>query len=89
MGDAEKMVRRTTILLLSALLALPAFAGGSKLDAELQALQTYCRADIERLCPNVEPGGGRIKACLMANKEQMSVGCAQALMKLKDAKKKQ
>jgi hypothetical protein len=39
--------------------------------------------DIERLCPNVGPGGGRMKACLMKHKEQMSVGCAQALQKLK------
>jgi hypothetical protein len=50
---------------------------------ELEVLRTYCKADIERLCPNVEPGGGRIKACLMVQKEQMLVGCAQALEKLK------
>lgn len=75
-----------TGLLLS---SLPAFAqgpGGSKMEAELEALRTYCKADIERLCPNVEPGGGRIKACLMAQKEQMTVGCAQALQKLKQMK---
>lgn len=69
--------------------SLPAFAqtpGGSKMEAELEALRAYCKADIERLCPNVEPGGGRIKECLMAQKEQMTVGCAQALQKLKQAK---
>ncbi len=54
--------------------------------AEMQALRTYCKADVERLCANVQPGEGRIKACLMANKEQMSVGCAQALQKLKQSK---
>lgn len=71
--------------------SMPAFAQGapeSKMEAELEALRTYCKADIERLCPNVEPGGGRIKACLMAQKEQMTVGCAQALQKLKQAKEK-
>jgi hypothetical protein len=67
---------------------MPTFAGESQLDAEIEALRTYCKADIERLCPTVEPGGGRIKECLMANKEQMTVGCAQALMKLKELKKK-
>ncbi|MCC6136248.1 MAG: hypothetical protein IT491_12885 [Gammaproteobacteria bacterium] len=61
---------------------MPAFAQ-SQLDQELMALRTYCKADIERLCPKVEPGGGKIKECLMAQKEQMSVGCAQALQKLK------
>ncbi len=76
------MTYRATVLLLLVSAAMPAFAQ-SQLDDELEALRTYCKADIERLCPNVEPGGGRIKACLMAQKEQMSVGCAQALQKLK------
>jgi hypothetical protein len=66
----------------------PAFAQASKMDAELEALRAYCKSDIERLCPNVEPGGGRIKECLMAQKEQMTVGCAQALQKLQKEKKK-
>jgi hypothetical protein len=68
----------------------PAFAQPpqeSKMDAEFEALRTYCKADIERLCPNVEPGGGRIKECLMAQKDQMTVGCAQALQKLQGMKK--
>lgn len=86
------MIVRTTILLLFAAASMAAFAGGagggSQLEAEIQALRTYCKADIERLCPNVEPGGGRIKECLMANQDQMTVGCAKALKKLKDMKKK-
>jgi len=78
---------RATMLTIIAAATLPGFARAGQLDAEIQALRTYCKADIERLCPNVEPGGGRIKACLMANKEQMTVGCAQALEKLKQMKK--
>ncbi len=78
------MTVRKIALLLAVSAAMPAFAQQpSELDKEIEALRTYCRADIERLCPNVEPGGGQIKACLMAQKEQMSVGCAQALQKLK------
>lgn len=69
-------------LLISA--AMPAFAQQpSQLDKELAALRTYCKADIERLCPNVEPGGGKIKECLMERKMEVSVGCAEALQKLK------
>jgi hypothetical protein len=76
-------------LLIGILCSSPqAFAQESKMDAELEALRAYCKSDIERLCPNVEPGGGRIKECLMAQKEQMTVGCAQALQKLEQAKKK-
>ncbi|MCI0667650.1 MAG: cysteine rich repeat-containing protein [Methylococcaceae bacterium] len=67
--------------------ATPILAQGPLMDSEeLKALRTYCKADVERLCPNVQPGGGRVKACLMANKDQMSVGCAKALQKLKQSK---
>lgn len=47
------------------------------------AVLTYCKDDIERLCAGVPPGGGRILKCLKANKMQMSVGCAQGLAKMK------
>ena len=79
------MINRTTILLLLVSATVPTFAEG--LEAEIQALKTYCKPDIERLCPNVPPGGGQIKACLMAQKEELTVGCAQALQELKKMKK--
>lgn len=77
------MSLRTTVLSLALSTALPVLAAEPSMEAELEALRTYCRPDIERLCPNVEPGGGRIKECLKKHKEQISVGCAQALEKLK------
>ena len=43
----------------------------------------YCRADVARLCPGVQMGGGRIIACLKANKMGVSVGCAKALQAMK------
>jgi len=78
------MIVRTTILSLLVAAALPVFAQQpSQPDQELAMLRQYCRADIERLCPKVEPGGGRIKECLMHNQKKLEVGCAQALQKLK------
>ncbi|MGH6842283.1 MAG: cysteine rich repeat-containing protein [Methylocella sp.] len=53
---------------------------------EMEDLKTYCMSDIERLCKGIEPGGGRILKCLKANEKEMSVGCAQALQKLKAKK---
>ena len=44
---------------------------------------TYCKSDVARLCPGVEPGGGRIVGCLKAHKMEVSVGCAKALQKMK------
>ncbi len=65
-------------LLAFAMLAPP----GSNVCAAANPL-TYCKSDMARLCPGVEPGGGRIIACLKAHKMEMSVGCAQALQKIK------
>jgi hypothetical protein len=81
------MSLRCATLLISSLLVMPAFAEPpSRLDGEMEALRTYCRADVERLCPKVQPGGGRIKACLMEHKNEMSVGCAKALQGLKKSR---
>jgi hypothetical protein len=34
-----------------------------------------CKADVERLCAGISPGGGRLAACLKANEAQLSPGC--------------
>ena len=43
----------------------------------------YCKADVARLCPGVQMGGGRIIECLKAHKEEMSIGCGKALQAMK------
>ena len=53
----------------------PAFA-----QSDAMAL---CKSDVARLCPGVEPGGGRVLQCLKAHKMEMSVGCAKAMQKMK------
>lgn len=78
---------RAILFLVIGAVPMTAFSQAAGIDPEeIKALRTYCKADVERLCSGMEPGGGRIKACLMEKKEQMSVGCAQALQKLKKAK---
>lgn len=34
-----------------------------------------CKADAEKLCPGVQPGGGRIASCLREHKDQVSDAC--------------
>ena len=77
------MSLRIPSLLLLLLVAVPLAAAEPSLEKEIEALRTYCKPDIERLCPKVEPGGGRLKECLSRHKEQISVGCAEALQQLK------
>ena len=57
---------------------------GQTSEAEIKAVETYCKPDVERLCKGVKYGGGAIKACLKEHEKEISVGCAQALKSLKD-----
>ncbi len=50
--------------------------------AALAVLRAGCSADAQRFCANVEPGGGRIIACLKANKDSLSDQCKQAAAKV-------
>jgi hypothetical protein len=59
-----------------------ACAGSNALAQQAQAMK-YCKADVARLCPGVQPGGGRIIACLKEHKEEMSIGCGKAIQAMK------
>jgi hypothetical protein len=82
------MLFRVSLVLLLGVFSTGAFAQSmfQQLEKEKAALEKYCKSDVERLCPGIEPGGGRIKDCLMKHKKEMSVGCAQALQELKNSK---
>ncbi len=74
---------RASMVLWLALTSLTVLAAESPMEQEMAAIRTYCKSDVERLCPGLEPGGGRIKACLKTHENEISVGCAKALQKLK------
>jgi Cysteine rich repeat len=46
--------------------------------AALAALRAGCAADAQKLCAGVQPGGGRIVACLKEHKDALSDQCKQA-----------
>jgi hypothetical protein len=43
-----------------------------------------CKADAGKLCQGVQPGGGRIHACLKSHEAEVSPTCQQAMAKMKD-----
>lgn len=70
-----------SILAAGAILAGVLVAGGAQ--AQQNELVKYCKADIERLCAGVPLGEGRTLKCLKGHPNDISVGCAKALQKLK------
>jgi hypothetical protein len=70
-----------TIAASFSILAL-ALSAPSALAQQAEAMK-YCKADVARLCPGVQMGGGRIIACLKEHKMEVSVGCAKAIQAMK------
>jgi hypothetical protein len=72
------------VLELMRFLAFAAFAlataalGATAWAAERSALQA-CRADAQKLCAGVAPGGGRVVACLRGQEAQLSADCKAQL----------
>jgi hypothetical protein len=62
---------------LALLLAMP--AGTAEAQAAGNAAREACRADYQRLCAGVSPGGGRVRACLERNAPSLSPACRTAL----------
>jgi hypothetical protein len=43
------------------------------------AMREACKADFEKYCSGVQPGGGRIAECLNMQHDQLSEACKTAL----------
>ena len=50
-----------------------------QIRGEAMTLMRVCRGDYDRLCAGVQPGGGRVLACLHEHSHQVSAACGQAL----------
>jgi hypothetical protein len=76
--------------LLATLMLATAVAGAQQPPAPSRLeIAEACGADIDRLCPGVPPGQGRIKACMKAHVSQLSASCFDTLMAAASAKKEQ
>jgi Cysteine rich repeat len=75
--------RKFAVVAASAIVIMSLSAAVFAQSNQIQQAMRYCRQDMERLCPGVPPGGGRIVRCLKAHKMEMSVGCAMTLRRIK------
>lgn len=54
-----------------------------------EAVRAACKADVQALCAGIEPGGGRIMACMRQNRDKVSAGCQEAFRAAREARKSQ
>jgi D-serine deaminase-like pyridoxal phosphate-dependent protein len=80
-------MKKSTVLFGICLAAAAQFAVADEAPAPLppavNEARAACEADVQKLCAGVQPGGGRILACLKEHKDAVSDGCKQALAKVK------
>lgn len=43
------------------------------------AVRAACSGDVQRLCPGIKPGGGRVGECLKARMHEVSPQCVEAV----------
>ena len=73
-------VRRNANACLLCLTLLPVLIAGGQTGGQPSPadLRAACADDSQRLCAGVQPGGGRVVACLKENKDALSDRCRQA-----------
>ena len=64
------------ILTVTAALCFSQAAVAQELTAEQR---NACMADFEKYCRNVEPGGGRVIACLAKESDKLTPACRKVL----------
>lgn len=70
-----------------AMLLLATTAQAQQLSPQqMQQVRSACEADVKRLCAGVQPGGGRLLACLQQNAASVSQPCADTLKSFQAAR---
>jgi Cysteine rich repeat len=73
----KKIVVAAAILLLSTSGAMAQMRQGAREGA--RAVLQACKPDIARFCSQVQPGQGRIKACMKEHLQELSEPCKEGL----------
>ncbi|MBN9509191.1 MAG: cysteine rich repeat-containing protein [Alphaproteobacteria bacterium] len=72
--------RRYAVIAVVALIELGSSIGqAAAQQAAKGSARQACAADYQQFCSGVQPGGGRIVACLKQNAARLSPACQQAL----------
>jgi Cysteine rich repeat len=71
------------LAIVGGLCAATAVAQAQQDSSNRQMIRQACDADYHSLCAGVQPGGGRIVACLQQNSSRLSPDCREALQAAK------
>jgi hypothetical protein len=70
---------KKTVVVTGAILLLSSASGLAQTRAGGQAVLKACKPDIARFCSQVQPGQGRIKACMKEHLPELSEPCKEGL----------
>jgi hypothetical protein len=72
------------LAVLAVSLAAPAFAEHGEKHEGKKSGAWACDEDVKKFCEGVEPGDGRLVACVMEHEKELSEGCAAEVAKKKE-----
>jgi hypothetical protein len=75
------------ILAIAAILALSSSCALAADPAAGPRPREACRADVATLCPGIQPGEGRVVACMKEHAAQLSDGCKAAMAQARGNRK--
>jgi Cysteine rich repeat len=78
-----RTMRARQVAVASVLVVVLSSLAGPTVRAQGGATLAHCKADAEKICPGVTPGGGKLIECLKQHTDDVSVGCAKALKAVK------
>ena len=80
MSRSRALLMLCVIAVLAESLLRPQTSTAQAASPQPSNARAACASDVQRLCPSVPPGGGRILACLKQHKDEVSDGCKRAIL---------
>ena len=80
MSRYTKLLVLCSVAVLAASLFRPQTSPAQGAPGQSSDPRTACASDVQKLCAGVQPGGGRVLACLKQHKDEVSDGCKQAVL---------